>query len=41
MRTLDHSRLGIAAQALGIAQGATDYAAGYARGARRLRQADH
>jgi alkylation response protein AidB-like acyl-CoA dehydrogenase len=30
MRTLDHSRLGIAAQALGIAQGATDYAAGYA-----------
>jgi alkylation response protein AidB-like acyl-CoA dehydrogenase len=31
MRTLDHSRLGIAAQALGIAQGATDYAAGYAR----------
>ena len=31
MRTLDHSRLGIAAQALGIAQGATDYAVGYAR----------
>jgi alkylation response protein AidB-like acyl-CoA dehydrogenase len=31
MRTLDHSRLGIAAQALGIAQGATDYAAAYAR----------
>ena len=31
MRTLDRSRLGIAAQALGIAQGATDYAAGYAR----------
>jgi alkylation response protein AidB-like acyl-CoA dehydrogenase len=31
MRTLDHSRLGIAAQALGIAQGATDYAADYAR----------
>ena len=29
--TLDHSRLGIAAQALGIAQGATDYAAQYAR----------
>jgi alkylation response protein AidB-like acyl-CoA dehydrogenase len=29
--TLDHSRLGVAAQALGIAQGATDYAAGYAR----------
>src|SRR5205823_6422577 len=31
MLTLDRSRLGIAAQALGIAQGATDYAAAYAR----------
>jgi alkylation response protein AidB-like acyl-CoA dehydrogenase len=31
MATLDHSRLGVAAQAVGIAQGATDYAAGYAR----------
>jgi alkylation response protein AidB-like acyl-CoA dehydrogenase len=31
MRTLDRSRLGIAAQALGIAQGATDYAVAYAR----------
>ncbi|HEY1517651.1 MAG TPA: acyl-CoA dehydrogenase family protein [Solirubrobacteraceae bacterium] len=31
MSTLDRSRLGAAAQALGIAQGATDYAAGYAR----------
>jgi len=31
MATLDHSRLGVAAQALGIAQGATDYAATYAR----------
>jgi alkylation response protein AidB-like acyl-CoA dehydrogenase len=30
MRTLDRSRLGIAAQALGLAQGATDYAAAYA-----------
>ena len=29
--TLDHSRLGVAAQAVGIAQGATDYAAGYAQ----------
>jgi len=29
--TIDHSRLGVAAQALGIAQGATDYAAAYAR----------
>jgi alkylation response protein AidB-like acyl-CoA dehydrogenase len=31
MGTLDRSRLGVAAQALGIAQGATDYAAYYAR----------
>jgi len=31
MGTLDHSRLGVAAQALGIAQGATDYAAAYAK----------
>ena len=31
LATLDHSRLGVAAQAVGIAQGATDYAAGYAR----------
>jgi alkylation response protein AidB-like acyl-CoA dehydrogenase len=31
MRTLDRSRLGIAAQAVGLAQGATDYAAAYAR----------
>jgi alkylation response protein AidB-like acyl-CoA dehydrogenase len=31
MGTLDRSRLGIGAQALGIAQGATDYAAAYAR----------
>jgi alkylation response protein AidB-like acyl-CoA dehydrogenase len=31
MGTLDRSRLGIAAQAVGIAQGATDYAAMYAR----------
>jgi alkylation response protein AidB-like acyl-CoA dehydrogenase len=30
MATLDRSRLGVAAQAVGIAQGATDYAAGYA-----------
>jgi alkylation response protein AidB-like acyl-CoA dehydrogenase len=29
--TLDYSRLGVAAQAVGIAQGATDYAVGYAR----------
>jgi alkylation response protein AidB-like acyl-CoA dehydrogenase len=31
MGTLERSRLGAAAQALGIAQGATDYAAAYAR----------
>jgi alkylation response protein AidB-like acyl-CoA dehydrogenase len=31
MSTLDRSRLGVAAQAVGIAQGATDYAAGYAQ----------
>jgi alkylation response protein AidB-like acyl-CoA dehydrogenase len=31
MATLDRSRLGVAAQALGIAQGATDYSAAYAR----------
>jgi alkylation response protein AidB-like acyl-CoA dehydrogenase len=30
MATLDRSRLGVAAQAVGLAQGATDYAAGYA-----------
>jgi alkylation response protein AidB-like acyl-CoA dehydrogenase len=29
--TLDYSRLGVAAQAVGIAQGATDYAVAYAR----------
>jgi alkylation response protein AidB-like acyl-CoA dehydrogenase len=31
MATLDRSRLGVAAQGLGLAQGATDYAAGYAK----------
>ncbi|MBV9915335.1 MAG: acyl-CoA dehydrogenase family protein [Solirubrobacterales bacterium] len=36
MTTLDHSRLGVAAQALGIAQGATDYAAAYARERRQF-----
>jgi alkylation response protein AidB-like acyl-CoA dehydrogenase len=36
MSTLDRSRLGVAAQALGIAQGATDYAAGYARERRQF-----
>jgi alkylation response protein AidB-like acyl-CoA dehydrogenase len=36
MSTLDRSRLGVAAQALGIAQGATDYAAAYARERRQF-----
>ena len=34
--TLDYSRLGVAAQGLGIAQGATDYAAAYARERRQF-----
>ncbi|HLJ03987.1 MAG TPA: acyl-CoA dehydrogenase family protein [Solirubrobacteraceae bacterium] len=38
MATLDRSRLGAAAQALGIAQGATDYAAAYARERRQFGQ---
>jgi alkylation response protein AidB-like acyl-CoA dehydrogenase len=36
MRTLDQSRLGVASQALGIAQGATDYAVAYARERRQF-----
>ncbi len=36
MGTLDRSRLGVAAQALGIAQGATDYAAAYAQERRQF-----
>jgi alkylation response protein AidB-like acyl-CoA dehydrogenase len=36
--TLDRSRLGAGAQALGIAQGATDYAAAYARERRQFGQ---
>ena len=36
MGTLDHSRLGVAAQALGIGQGATDYAAAYAQERRQF-----
>src|SRR6202030_2471337 len=31
LRTLDHTRVTIAAQALGIAQGALDYATGYVK----------
>ncbi len=38
MSTLDRSRLGVAAQALGIAQGATDYAVAYARERRAFGQ---
>ncbi len=34
--TLDRSRLGVASQALGLAQGATDYAAAYARERRQF-----
>ncbi|MHB8717903.1 MAG: acyl-CoA dehydrogenase family protein [Candidatus Dormibacteria bacterium] len=36
MRVLDRSRPGVAAQALGIAQGALDYAVGYARERRQF-----
>jgi alkylation response protein AidB-like acyl-CoA dehydrogenase len=36
--TLDHSRLGVAAQAVGIAQGATDHAAAYAGERRQFGQ---
>jgi alkylation response protein AidB-like acyl-CoA dehydrogenase len=38
MATLDRSRLGVASQALGIAQGAADYAAAYARERRQFGQ---
>src|SRR3546814_16063394 len=31
MKTLDHTRVTIAAQAVGVAQGALDYALGYAK----------
>ena len=37
LATLDHTRVTIAAQALGIAQGALDYAAGYVQGAQAVR----
>ncbi len=36
MATLDRSRLGVAAQAVGLAQGATDYAAEYAKERRQF-----
>ncbi|WP_406724471.1 acyl-CoA dehydrogenase family protein [Streptomyces sp. GD-15H] len=36
MRTLDHTRITIAAQALGIAQGALDYAKGYVKERRQF-----
>ena len=39
MRTLDHTRVTIAAQAIGIAQGALDYALGYVRERRQFGRA--
>ena len=39
MATLDHTRVTIAAQAVGIAQGALDYALGYAKGRRQFGKA--
>jgi alkylation response protein AidB-like acyl-CoA dehydrogenase len=39
LRTLDHTRVTIAAQALGIAQGALDYAKGYVRERKQFGQA--
>jgi alkylation response protein AidB-like acyl-CoA dehydrogenase len=39
LATLDHTRITIAAQALGIAQGAMDYAAGYVKERRQFGQA--
>ncbi|MEU1290779.1 acyl-CoA dehydrogenase family protein, partial [Kitasatospora sp. NPDC005856] len=39
MRTLDHTRVTIAAQAVGIAQGALDYAKGYVRERRQFGKA--
>src|SRR5487761_1555761 len=39
LRTLDHTRVTIAAQALGIAQGALDYALGYVRERRQFGRA--
>ena len=39
MRTLDHTRVTIAAQAVGIAQGALDYALGYVRERKQFGQA--
>jgi alkylation response protein AidB-like acyl-CoA dehydrogenase len=39
LRTLDHTRITIAAQALGIAQGALDYAAGYVKERKQFGQA--
>ena len=38
LATLDHSRLGVAAQSVGLAQGATDYAAAYAKERRQFGQ---
>ena len=40
LATLDHTRITIAAQALGIAQGALDYAAGYVKERKQFGKAD-
>ena len=40
MKTLDHTRITIAAQALGIAQGALDYAKGYVKERKQFGKAD-
>ncbi len=40
LRTLDHTRVTIAAQALGIAQGALDYAVGYVKERKQFGQRD-
>ncbi|MFF7950883.1 acyl-CoA dehydrogenase [Streptomyces griseorubiginosus] len=39
MKTLDHTRITIAAQALGVAQGALDYAKGYVQGRKQFGKA--
>ena len=41
LSTLESGRIGIAAQSVGMARAALDYAIGYAQGAPAVRQADH
>ena len=41
LSTLEAGRIGIAAQSIGMARAALDYAIGYAKERRQLRQADH